>query len=310
VLDLLQRGRGRSEGEALADTLALAERAEGFGYARFWMAEHQTAVSPALSCPELLVGPVAARTRRLRVGPAGVLLRYYSPLKVAETFRCLEALYPGRIDLGLARGHADDGLGPPLLDGRPEPTDAAAYRAKVGRLLHLLGDPNGAGVPDAPGQPPPTDPAPPALPPPSTRPEVWLLGAGEQGAALAAEYGTAFSFALFLREDVAQAARAIAAYRADFRPSSALAGPRWSIAVSGVCAPTRARAAALLAGAANSFLAARANVVGPPAHCRAALEALGRRLGTRRYVFHTLTDDLASRTESHRLLARAFGLGG
>ena len=141
LLDLLPRGPGRSEGEALADTLALAERAEGFGYARFWVAEHQGARSPALGCPELLVGPAAARTRRLRVGTAGVLLRYYSPLKVAETFRCLEALHPGRIDLGVARGHADDGLGAPLLDGRPEPADAAAYRAKVGQLLHFLGTP-------------------------------------------------------------------------------------------------------------------------------------------------------------------------
>ena len=300
LLDLLPRGPGRSEGEALADTLALAERAEGFGYARFWVAEHQGARSPALGCPELLVGPAAARTRRLRVGTAGVLLRYYSPLKVAETFRCLEALHPGRIDLGIARGHADDELGAPLLDGRPEPADAAAYRAKVGQLLHFLGTPGGPG---GPGAPPP-------LPAPPTRPEVWLLGAGEQGAALAAEYGTAFSFALFLRPDVARAAGAIAAYRAGFRPSAALAAPRWSIAVSGVCAPTQARAARLLAGAANHLLAARATVVGPPARCRDALEALGRRLGTRRYVFLTLTDDLASRSESHRLLARAFGLGG
>ena len=220
VLDLLPRGPGRSEGEALADTLALAERAEGFGYARFWVAEHQGTRSPALGCPELLVGPAAARTRRLRVGTAGVLLRYYSPLKVAETFRCLEALYPGRIDLGVARGHADDELGASLLDGRPEPTDAAAYRAKVGRLLYFLGIPSGPGGPEwlrpVPG-------APPALPAPPTRPEVWLLGAGEQGAALAAEYGTAFSFALFLRPDLARAAGAIAAYRAGFRPSAALA---------------------------------------------------------------------------------------
>ena len=307
VLDLLQRAPGRSEREAVADTLELAERAEGFGYARFWLAEHQSAASPALGCPELLVGPAAARTRRLRVGTAGVLLRYYSPLKVAETFRCLEALHPGRIDLGVARGAADDGLGPALLDGRPEPTDAGAYRAKVGRLLQFLGAATGPDrtPPVAPGAP-----GPPALAVPPTRPEVWLLGAGDQGAALAAEFGTAFSFALFLRNDEARAAQAIAAYRAGFRPSAALATPRWSIAVSGVCAATRPRAARLLAAAANEYLAARANVVGPPGHCRAALEALGRRLGTRRYVFHTLTDDLASRTESHRLLARAFGLGG
>ena len=161
-----------------------------------------------------------------------------------------------------------------------------------------------------PAAPPALPPALPPLPAPVTQPEVWLLGAGDQGAALAAEYGTAFSFALFLRNDVARAAGAIAAYRAGFRPSAALAAPRWSIAVSGVCAPTQGRAGRLLAGAANSLLAARATVVGPPARCRATLEALGRRLGTRRYVFLTLTDDLASRTESHRLLARAFGLGG
>ena len=240
-------------------------------------------MSPALGCPELLVGPAAARTRRLRVGTAGVLLRYYSPLKVAETFRCLEALHPGRIDLGVARGHADDGLGPPLLDGRPEPTDAGAYRAKVERLLQFLGAATG---PDrTPRRWRPAPGAPPALAVPPTRPEVWLLGAGDQGAALAAEYGTAFSFALFLRPDVARAAQAIAAYRAGFRPSAALAtaalehrrvgGVRPHPGPRGAAAGRRRQRATWPRGRPWS---AR------PARCRAALEALGRRLGTRRYV--------------------------
>src|SRR5262245_33375794 len=103
------------------------------------------------------------------MGAAGILLRYYSPLKVAETFRCLEALHPGRIDLGLARGHADDGLGPPLLDGRPEPADAGAYRAKVERLMSFLGGaaaPGGAGAPGRPSPVPGAPEDPPALPAP------------------------------------------------------------------------------------------------------------------------------------------------
>jgi luciferase family oxidoreductase group 1 len=296
VLDLLPRGPGRSEGEALADTLALAERAEGFGYARFWVAEHQGARSPALGCPELLVGP-AARTRRLRVGTAGVLLRYYSPLKVAETFRCLETLHPGRIDLGVAPGarrRRARGAAP----GRPP--GARGRRRLPGQGGAAAGLPRG---PARPGRPP-------ARPAPATMPEVWLLGAGDQGAAPAAEFGTAFSFALFLRNDATQAARAIAAYRAGFRPAPRSRRRAGASPCRGCAAPTQARAARLLAGAANPLLAARAMVVGPPARCRATLEALGRRLGTRRYVFLTLTDNLASRTESHRLLARAFGLGG
>ena len=104
--------------------------------------------------------------------------------------------------------------------------------------------------------------------------------------------------------------RAIAAYRSGFRPSPELAAPVWSIAVSGVCVPSRQQASHLLAGHTNRYLAERANVVGTPAHCCAALEALGQRYGTGRYVFLTLCDALGDRTRSHHLLSRAFGLVG
>ena len=311
VLDLFQRERGEGERRALLNTVALARRAERQGYARFWLAEHQGTFTPASACPEVMVAALAARTRRMRVGTAGVLLRYYSPLKVAETFRCLEALHPGRIDLGVARGHADDGLGPWLLDGRPEPSTPAAYREKVEALLRFLGH-AGDGMAGTPAGPSEQDNAAtqPVLPMGESSPEVWLLGTGDQGASLAAEYGTAFSYALFIRNDVSRAERAISAYRAGFRPSAALREPRWSIAVSGVCARTQRRAERLLAGAANQFLAPRASVVGTPERCRDTLEVLGERLGTRHFVLHAVTEDLKSRSESHRLWAAAFQTAG
>jgi luciferase family oxidoreductase group 1 len=293
VLDLLPVVRGQTEGAAAADSLVLARRAEALGYARFWLAEHHNPGAPGLACPELVLPLAAAGTSTMRVGTAGILFRYYSPLKVAQSFRLLEALFPGRIDLGLARGRPPDALAEALADGRPVPTDAEGYRAKVVELVRFLR----GGL---------TEGQPSLAKAPSSGPQLWLLGSNELSVRIAAEVGAAFCFALFLHPDIDLAERVIDHYRAAFRPSETLAEPHWSVAASGVCAPTTRQAERLLAAHQNRFLAERANVVGSPARCRALLEEFGRRLGTRRYVFLTLCSALDDRVRSHELLARAF----
>src|SRR5262245_24379110 len=173
VLDCCQVPPGKTGQEALFDTLELAPRAESLGYSRYWLAEHHEP-TVAHGCPELLAVAVAGLTRRIRVGTAGVLLRYYSPLKVAKDFRLLHALFTGRIDLGIAGGRAPEESARGLLGG-PEPTSPDDGQSeKVGELLaHLSGErhpvaPLGVGTP-----------------------EVWVLGSRRPESALSAgRHGT------------------------------------------------------------------------------------------------------------------------
>src|SRR6185436_12461189 len=108
ILDQSPIISGHTAAQAVAETIELAQAAEGFGYYRYWLAEHHALQALADPCPEILVTRVAAATSTIRVGTGGVLLPYYSPLKVAEQFRMLEALYPGRMDLGIGRAPGGD----------------------------------------------------------------------------------------------------------------------------------------------------------------------------------------------------------
>ncbi|MCF2529827.1 MsnO8 family LLM class oxidoreductase [Yinghuangia soli] len=172
VLDQSPVGTGQTPADALAATAALAQEADELGYHRFWVAEHHDTEGFAGTAPEVLVGMLLERTRNLRIGSGGVLLPRYPARKVAETFRVLSALHPGRVDLGIGRA------GGPARD----------FPDRVRELLRHLA-------------PQPGDPAstpPPASPP---APPVWLLGAGTQSARLAAELGTSFAFAHFFSPD-------------------------------------------------------------------------------------------------------------
>jgi luciferase family oxidoreductase group 1 len=182
LLDLGWVEPPRTHAQVVHDTIELAPIAESFGYARYWLAEHHSHWV-AHASPEILL-LLAGLTTNLRVGTAGVLLGYYSPYKVAANCRLLEALFPGRIDLGIARGLPDGNAGPALLDGRPAPGDTAAHAQRVDELLLAL-----RGQSD---------------PPPSplgvSAPEVWLLGSGRDSVRVAAQRGTSFSLALFFRQ--------------------------------------------------------------------------------------------------------------
>src|SRR5262245_1165749 len=122
VLDQSPIRTGATPADAIRETLALAEACDRLGYDRYWLAEHHSTPGLAGSAPEVLIGQVAARTSRIRVGSGGVMLSHYSPLKVAEGFRVLEALFPGRVDLGIGRAPGSDQLTARALreDGSPE----------------------------------------------------------------------------------------------------------------------------------------------------------------------------------------------
>jgi luciferase family oxidoreductase group 1 len=290
VLDICSVSPGQTDQESLFETFALAVQAETFGYSRYWLAEHHGA-TVAHSCPELLVGLVAQMTERLRVGTAGILLKYYSPLKVAKNFRLLQALFPGRLDLGVGAGRVDEETAQELLGGPiPPQLHHEGYEAKVSGLLTHLYDPHvspcGVGSP-----------------------EVWLLGSSGVGSAsLAARYGTAFSLALFLRgsQDGHDDPTAVRKYRADFQPSRTLAAPRWNIAVAGVCAATAAEARRLRELHTNPFLVP--TVVGSPSQCRAQLLRLQARFETDEIIFLDICPDLDHRLRSYQLLAEVLEL--
>jgi luciferase family oxidoreductase group 1 len=313
--------------DAIRETLALAEACDRLGYTRYWLAEHHSTAALAGSAPEVLIGQVAARTSRIRVGSGGVMLQHYSPLKVAESFRVLETLFPGRIDLGLGRAPGSDQLAARALAG-PGGGSPEFFPQQVSDLLAWLG-----------GEPPPEHPFAKvrAMPTGDTMPEVWLLGSSDQSAALAAHFGTAFSFAHFINAD--GGAGITRAYVREFKPSALLAAPMASAAVFVVCAETEAEAerlassrdlfiARLYTGRGGRYPTAaealahpytaweqqiveharRRRVAGTPAQCRERLEALAQEYGVDEIVVVTITETAASRLRSYELLAEVFGL--
>src|SRR5688572_22579068 len=209
VLDQSPVRSGLTAADAVQETFELAEAADRLGYHRYWLAEHHSTGGLAGSCPEVLIGQVAARTSRIRVGAGGIMLQHYSPLKVAECFRVLETLFPRRIDLGIGRAPGADQLTTQALrDERGEGASLApAFPDKVAELIGFVrgslppGHPFGKviAMPSGPGTP-----------------EVWLLGSSDQSAMLAAHFGLAFSFANFINDE--GGAEVTRAYARQFRP--------------------------------------------------------------------------------------------
>ncbi|HEV2735104.1 MAG TPA: LLM class flavin-dependent oxidoreductase, partial [Longimicrobiaceae bacterium] len=280
------------------------------------------------SAPEVLLPMVAAATRTLRVGSGGVLLPHYSPLKVAEQFRVLETLFPGRIDLGLGRAPGGDPrTAQALAYGRPFAGDA--FPRQVEELGRWLASEDFAA--DHPWRRVRAMPRGPGVP------ELWILGSGGQGALYAAEAGCAYSFAQFISGE--DGAGVVRAYRERFRPSARLPEPRASAAVSVVCAETREEAGRLASSmeswrrrilrgldrgipSPEDALAelgqgwappspdqpgARA-IAGDPATVRDALLRLAERYGVEELMVVTVTHDPGARLRSYELLAEAMGL--
>ena len=228
VLDQSPVRSGGGVADAIHETLELAELCDRLGYHRYWLAEHHSTPGLAGSSPEVLIGQVAARTSRIRVGSGGVMLQHYSSLKVAESFRVLETLFPGRIDLGIGRAPGSDQLTARALR---ENANLEYFPQQIADLLGFL---HGALPPGHVFEPVL------AMPTGPTAPEMWLLGSSDQSAAVAAHFGTGFSFAHFINQD--GGAEVTRAYRRQFRPPQWLDAPRSSAAVFVVCADTEAEA--------------------------------------------------------------------
>jgi luciferase family oxidoreductase group 1 len=328
--------------DAIHETLRLAEAVDRLGYYRYWLAEHHSSGSLAGPSPEVMIGQVAARTARLRVGSGGVLLQHYSALKVAENFRVLETLYPGRIDLGIGRAPGSDGRTALALrrgaesargPGAPDPwaeSEVARFPDQVGDLIGFLTDALPAEHRFASIH---------AMPAGEGVPEIWLLGSTDASAACAAHFGTAFSFAHFINAE--GGAEVTRAYARAFRPSPTLAAPRASVAVFAVCADTEAEAerlsrsrdlfiVRLYTGRTGPYPsvdeaerypysprelaivehARRRTVAGTPEQVRERLLALAAEYGVDELVVVTITHDPKARLRSYELLAEAFELRG
>lgn len=226
ILDQSPISEGSTGAEALRNSVDLAQLAEELGYSRYWVAEHHG--TPALACasPEALIGTIAAKTSRIRVGSGGVMLPHYSPLKVAETFTMLSALAPGRIDLGIGRAAGTDPVTTFALQRDRRQAGPDDFPAQLFELLAYLNDEMPADHPFArlsqlPGRP--------------ELPEPWLLGSSTQSAIWAAELGLPYAFADFINP---HGAEIVADYRRRFEPSRHGLVPRVIVAVWAVCAAT------------------------------------------------------------------------
>lgn len=231
VLDQVPVFRDGPAAQSVRDSVSLAQAAEEQGYRRFWVAEHHGSAANACAAPEILAAAVAAGTSRIRVGTGGVLLPHYSPLKVAETFRLLEALFPGRVDLGFGRGAGGPSAMAELLNPYAVSTDEA-FAQQIGRLLSFLGDVRAVTrvsvTPEVAGAPVP-----------------WMLGSSPGSARMAGNLGVPFCFAQFIARG--ECPEALDAYRENFRPSPWLAEPQAMIALRVVSADTEAEAEELAA---------------------------------------------------------------
>ena len=327
VLDQSVAVAGRGQDEAIRQTLALAQHAEALGYDRFWVSEHHSHPSIVGTAPEVLMGAIAARTKRIRIGSAGVMLPHYAPLKVAEQFRVLDALAPGRIDLGVGRAPGSDGRTAQLLNADRHASDN--FPQQVMELqAWVTGQPLPAGHPGHKVF---------AYPAADTSPDVWMLGSSDYGAQLAAHLGLPYAFAWFIT-DGQGAEHALRLYRETFRPSERLAKPQATVCVWALAADTDAEAWRLFESRARWRMDRNLGRIGPMLPPELAvrdysvseqlalaqmkdnalvgsadmvadkLRNLAERLQVDEVVVITWTHDPQAQRHSYELLAQAFAL--
>lgn len=326
VLDQSVARVGHPQDESIRHTLALAEHCEALGYARFWVSEHHCIPAIVGSAPEVLMAAIAARTSRIRIGSAGVMLPHYTAFKVAEQFRVLDALAPGRIDLGVGRAPGGDMRTARLLN--PHAGSADDFPQQVIELqAWIRGEPMPAGHPGHGVQAYPTGPS---------WPQIWMLGSSGYGAQLAGHLGLPYAFAAFIT-DGQGAPEALDLYRQTFRPG-VLERPQATACVWALAADTedeawfqfrsreRARIDRLTgrfgpllppqealrayspAEEAQAQALRRSSLVGSAQQVRERLEALAAQLQVQELVVLTWAWDPAVQRRSYELLARAFAL--
>ena len=330
VVDQSPVRAGESAGQALRDTIALAVEVEKLGYRRYWLAEHHSLPNFAGTSPEILVGQVAAHTKTIRVGSGGVMLSHYSALKVAENFRMLGSLYPGRIDLGIGRAPGSDQITAAALSYPGQPKEIRHFPRQVVDLLGFLNNDleEGhffSGISAGPGEP--------------EVPDVWLLGSRNESAQMAAQLGLPFAYAHFFGINVEEGPAIVENYRKNFQPSERLPEPKINVGIHVVCAETEKEALRLSASrdlarlfnitgratgipspedAANYLYQAdeaafikqykRVCVDGAPEQVKEGLENIAEMYQTPDLSVVTITHGLADRVHSYELLAGVCGL--
>ena len=328
VLDQSTAAEGATQDVAIRETLALARHCEALGYHRYWLSEHHASDSIVGTAPEVLMAAIAATTTRIRVGSAGVMLPHYSSLKVAEQFRVLEAIAPGRIDLGVGRAPGSDRRTALALN--PYSNAAEDFPRQVQELCAwVAGEPLPDGHPFAAITANPTGP---------TTPEVWILGSSDYGAQLAAHFGLPYAFAYFFSEGRGTE-EALALYRRNYRPSPRHPRPQATICVWALAADSEAEARRLLQtrefwrvgfekglrqplvtpefAASYPYTAderaviealRRKAIVGTSEAVAVRLHELARQFELEEMVVVTWTHDPAARRRSYELVAQACGI--
>jgi luciferase family oxidoreductase group 1 len=331
ILDLAPVSSDSSGPQALRNSIELAQLADQRGYTRYWLAEHHNIPSVAISTPEIMIGIVARETTHIRVGSGGIMLPNHAPLKVVESFRTLEALYPGRIDLGIGRAPGTDQLTAFALRQSQERLQIDDFPEQLAELVAFGG-----------GQFPSDHPfrAISAMPRDVALPPVWLLGSsGGYSAELAASLGMGFAFAYQINPNVNDAVAALQTYRNHFKVTSQLTQPHAILTLAVLCCETEERVDELatildlvllrrhrgqwaplptLAEAkAYPFTEleraqARAHrdrqIVGTPTTVRTRIEALAKQTAADEVMIITMISAHADRLRSYELLAEVFAL--
>ena len=324
ILDLAPVPEGTSSSDALRHIVDLARLGDELGYTRLWYAEHHGMPSIASSSPEVLIATSAAATRRIHIGSGGVMLPNHVPLRVVETYRTLNGLHPGRIDLGIGRAGGSDGRTLAALRS----VDGNYFPQEMAELLAFDQGNFPADHPYAPIR---------VVPELVTLPPIFILGSSGASASAAGELGVGYSFAAHF--SAAPAAPAFAAYRAAFQPSAQFDKPHAILAVSALLAPTEGEAKFLSTSQAVSWAlfhsgeerkllapeAATARqlspqqqafiekqsrlwIVGDPRQVKAAIEEQAEAAGADEVMVTTTIWSHQLRLRSYRLLAEAFGL--
>ncbi|HEY8718667.1 LLM class flavin-dependent oxidoreductase [Pengzhenrongella sp.] len=255
VLDLATVSEGSSSAEALASTTSLAQSADDLGFRRFWVAEHHNMPAVASTSPAVLIAHLAALTRRIRVGSGGVMLPNHPALVVGEQFAMLEALHPGRIDLGIGRAPGTDPATAAALRRTTDGLGAEEFPAELLDMLALLGQRDPTRAPSALARRFSPTPA------QASTPEVWLLGSSLFSAKLAARLGIRYAYAHHF--GATQTLEAMAAYRSEFRPSENLPAPHAMVSASVIVADTVEEATYLAGPSRVMALSLRTGTLGP-----------------------------------------------